>query len=167
MKIEHSWSYDAPVAEVYAMTLDRRFQEAKCRHAAAVDYSAEVTRRQDGTGLVVVERSMSTEGLPAQFRSLIGQTIDVVERQQWPADTADDGSRHADLTVQIKDAPVALKARIVMRPEGDGTSMQITGELRAKVPLFGGRIEEAAAPAITGAIEIEQQTGTEFLADAR
>ncbi len=166
MKIEHRWSYDAPVDEVYAMTLDQRFQEAKCRHAAAVDYSARVTREPDGTGLIVVERSMSTDGLPSQLRSFIGETIDVVERQQWPEEPDADGSRTADLRVEIKAAPVALTARIVMRPDGTGTAMHVIGNLQAKVPLFGGRIEEAAAPAITGAIEIEQQTGNEFLATA-
>ncbi len=163
MRIQRSWTYDAPIERVYAMTIDPRFQEAKCRHASAVGYSSDVTR-VDGRDTVVVERSMATDGLPSQMRSFIGGTIHIVERQVWPVDPDQQGRRVADLRVEVKSAPVAFTGTITMTRAGDRTAMHAEGDLRAKVPLLGAKIEEAAAPAVTGAIEMEQQAGREFLA---
>lgn len=162
MRIEHEWSYEAPAEQVYAMIIDPAFQEAKCRHAAAVSFSADVTR-VDGHDEVLVHRSMSTADLPSQLRSLIGETIDIVERQVWQAEADDQGGRTADLRVEIKAAPVAFTGRITMTPDSGHTRLRAKGDLVAKIPLVGGRIEEAARPAITGAIDIEQETGREFL----
>ncbi|TWP35117.1 DUF2505 domain-containing protein [Leekyejoonella antrihumi] len=162
MRIEETWSYDADAHRVYAMTIDPRFQESKCRHAAAVSYSAGVTHK-DGHDLVLIRRSMSTEGFPPQLRSMIGNTINIEERQLWPTEADADGRREAEVTVAIMGAPVMFTGRLQMTPQGESTSMRASGDLRARVPLFGGKIEEAAVPAITGAIEIERSTGRSYL----
>jgi len=163
MRVEQKWTYDADTDRVYAMTIDPRFQEAKCRHAAAVSFSADVTRR-DGHDLIVVRRSMSTEGFPSQLRSMIGTTIGIEERQLWPVEPDSEGTREAELTVAISGAPVTFTGMVRMAPQATSTSMRALGDLRAKVPLFGAKIEEAAVPAITGAIEIEESTGRGYLA---
>jgi hypothetical protein len=43
--------------------------------------------------------------------------------------------------------------------------LTIEGELKASVPLVGGRIEKAAAPAVAGAFHGEGETGRRWLAE--
>jgi hypothetical protein len=40
----------------------------------------------------------------------------------------------------------------------------VEGDLKARMPLFGGQIEKAAAPAIESAINIEREIGQAWLA---
>lgn len=163
MRIEHDWTYDAPIGDVFAMVLDTRFQQAKCRHAAALDCSARVTRGE-GQDVVRVVRTMSTSDFPAQLRTLVGETLKVEEQQIWPAAADPANRRHATLGVRIVGAPVSLTGGIRMTADGDRTRMQVRGELVARIPLFGSVVERAAAPAVVGAIEIEQTTGAGYLA---
>ena len=51
-----------------------------------------------------------------------------------------------------------------MRPEGSGTREIVALEVKAKIPLIGGKIEKAASPPIEEAIDIEAQTAKEWLA---
>ena len=43
--------------------------------------------------------------------------------------------------------------------------MTIAGDLKASIPLLGGRVEKAAAPAVVEAIRAEERTGQRWLAD--
>ena len=64
----------------------------------------------------------------------------------------------------VAGAPIALKGTVRLAPGGPGTVEQLDAELKAKVPLIGGKIEKAAAPPIEEAIDIEAQTAQEWLA---
>ena len=41
----------------------------------------------------------------------------------------------------------------------------IDGDLKASIPLFGGKVEKAAAPAVVDAIRSEQRTGNAWLSE--
>ena len=77
---------------------------------------------------------------------------------------AADGSRTGTIHIGIGDAPVAMQGGLRMRVDGRGTRIDIDGDLKARVPLVGGRIERAAEPSIRAAIDIEQEVGEKWLA---
>ena len=48
--------------------------------------------------------------------------------------------------------------------EGDGTVQHVDGDLKASIPLIGGKIERAVLPAIEGAIRVEERESKAWLA---
>ena len=54
--------------------------------------------------------------------------------------------------------------KVVLFCGGLGTRIDLDGDLKAKIPLLGGKIEKAAEGPILGAIEKEQEVGTAWLA---
>jgi hypothetical protein len=87
----------------------------------------------------------------------------VTETQDWgPSGT--DGVRQGKLAVEIAGAPVSLHAVLSLAASGKGTVETIEGDLKARIPLLGNKIEESAAPAIQSAIRVEGETGMAWLA---
>jgi Protein of unknown function (DUF2505) len=162
MKIATTMEYAATPEEVFAVLSDQAFQEAKCAATAAVSHSASVTT--SGTDTVIrTERVLPADGLPDFARSMVGDTLKVHETQTWgPA--GPDGSRTGRVQMSVAGAPVSLDGSLRLVAGGPGTVETLESELKAKVPLIGGTIEKAAAPAIREAIEIEGRTAQEWLA---
>jgi Protein of unknown function (DUF2505) len=162
MKIATTIEYAAAPEKVFSVLSDQAFQEAKCAATAAVTYSAAVATEGDHT-IITTERILPSDGLPDFARSMVGGTLKVVEKQDWGPATAD-GSRQGTVEMSVAGAPIALQGALSIRPGGAGTVEQLNAELKARVPLIGGKIEKAAAPPIEDAIAIEQRTATEWLA---
>jgi uncharacterized protein DUF2505 len=161
MKISHTVEFPAPPHEVFEMLAEPRFQEAKCGATAALEHAVSVELSGERT-IIKTERILPTRGLPDYAKSMVGETLKVGETQDWgPA--AADGSRHGTIDLEIHGAPLTLRGTVRLEPGGAGTVQHIDGDLKAKVPLFGGKIEQAAAPPIEAAIEIEHQTGVKWL----
>lgn len=162
MRISATIEYSAGPAQVFAMLTEEEFQRRKCERTGALNQSVKVEER-DGGAVVVTKRTMPTQQFPEFIRGLVGETIIVTETTHWgPAAT--DGSRTGTLTVDLGAAPVNVAADLVLRPEGDGSVETVDGELKARIPLIGGKIEKAAQPAVESAIRVEQEVGTGWLA---
>lgn len=162
MKIEETWSYAAPAEQVFEMLLDPAFQEAKCAAAGALSHSVSVND-QAAPQVIETHREMATEGLPENVARIVGKTLKVVEIQRW-GQPAEDGSRTADIDVSLGGLPINFVGHIRMTPKGETTHMHVLGDLRARIPLVGKKVEIASAPAVSGGVQIEAQTGREYLA---
>ncbi len=166
MKIEEKWVWPASLDDVYAMLVDPEFQEAKCRATKAVEHDVSIDPQGDGDGrTITTHRTMSTASFPPQFKSMVGDALHITETQAWGQE-GDDGTRTAALRVEISGLPISLRGTITASPssDGSGTVMDMAGDLKAKIPVFGGRVEQAAAPGIVAAIETEAETGRDYLA---
>lgn len=165
MNISAVVDYEATPHEVFAMLADEAFQTRKCAATGALTHSVSVSVLGDRT-LIVSSRHLPTDGFPPFVKSLVGTTLAVTETQDWgPAGT--DGTRLGTLTVDIAGAPIALDGTLSLAPQGQGSVQTVQGDLRAKVPLIGSKIEKAAAPAIESAIRVESETGRAWLASMR
>ena len=162
MKIATTMDYAGTPEEVFAVLSDQAFQEAKCAATAAIRYSAAV-KANGGGATITTERILPADGLPDFARSMVGETLKVVETQTWGAPAAD-GSRSGTVEMSVAGVPVALNGTLALAPGGAGTVEKLDAELKAKVPLIGGKIEKAAAPPIEEAIDIEAATVKEWLA---
>ncbi|MCU1536736.1 MAG: hypothetical protein JWP82_1087 [Humibacillus sp.] len=163
MKLSETMTYAAPPATVYAMVTDPAFQERKCVESGATEHASAVSPVGDGHR-VVTKRDLPADNLPDFARSMVGGTLSVTETYEWGA-AAGDGSRTGTLVVEVAGAPIALRAAVRLVPTAGGSQITVDGDLKAGVPLFGGKIEKAAAPAVTGAMRSEQRTGTAWLAE--
>lgn len=162
MKITETWTYVASPDRVWEMLTDPEFQERKCAASGALCYDAKVETTGDGRTTITVNRTMPTEDIPAQIRKLLKGGLEVEEVQTWSA--ADDGgSRSGTVQVTIKGTPAAMKGTISLVGQGESTEMSMDADLKAGVPLVGGKIEQAAAPAIIGGVRVEAQEGAAYL----
>ena len=164
MKISATFDYAATPHDVFAMLIDEDFQARKCVATGALSHSVSVSAQGDRT-VIVSNRELPTDGFPDFVKSLVGATLAVTETQDWgPA--GPDGGRQGRLTVDIAGAPIDLAGTLSLAPAGQGSEESVDGELKARIPLIGGKIEKAAAPAIESAIRAERETGQAWLQGA-
>lgn len=162
MRVTAEIHYAASPADVFAMLTDSAFQERKLQRTGALTWTVDV-RPQAGGAVVASERALPTDQVPEAFRSFVGQQITVTQTETWGA-AGPDGSRTGTLVVEIGGAPVRMDAELALKPSAGGSVQTVDGDLKARVPLFGGKIERGAEPAVRAAIDAEQRIGTEWLA---
>lgn len=164
MKFTAEIRYDAAPADVFAMVSDQRFQVEVCTATGAVSHSVQVEQSADGGATVTTSRDLPTDGFPDYVKGFVGQTLTVRRVDVWaPADS--DGGRTGTLSVEIPGAPVRLDGTLLMSAhEGGGTLEVVDGDLKASIPLLGGKVERSAEPAIRSAISKEQEVGRRWLA---
>jgi hypothetical protein len=162
MRITTSFDYAATPQDVFTMLADLAFQAAKVEATHPLSHTESVTPKGEQTE-IVTSRVISTDGFPDFAKSMIGPKLRVTETIMWSRASAD-GSRTGTIDIAIGDAPVAMNGTLRMTAGGSGTRIDIDGDLKAKIPLVGGRVEKAAERPILGAIEKEQEVGTAWLA---
>ena len=161
MKITATVDYAATPEAVFAMLADEDFQSRKCAATGALRHSVSISAQGDRT-VIVSSREMPTDDFPDFVRNMVGTTLAITETQDWGPPGAG-GSRQGKLTVDIAGTPIDLAGTLSLAPDGEGTVQTVQGDLKARVPLLGGMIENAAAPAIRSAIRVENETGQAWL----
>lgn len=156
MKVIRTAHYGLPVDDIMALIADEDFQDEKCRATWAIEWEASV--RTVGSRIIVTtERAMPTEHLPEMARGFIGDRLLIHETQTWTGPTTG-GLLTAELRVHVQGAPLTGAGTRQLRPNGESASRDdIMLRIRAAIPLIGRKIEEAAAPAVAAAAEIETE----------
>lgn len=162
MRITAELVYDNDPDTVFAMICDIGFQERKCLANGAIEHEVEIEEYEDGGALVRTHRMIPADGLPDFVKTLVGPTLRVTQTDDW-AGPGPDGSRQGTAVVEIAGAPIRFTAELRLVPNGPGSRQSVSGDLKASVPLLGGKIEKAAEPAIRAAIRAEQRTSTAWL----
>lgn len=163
MRLTADITYAADPAAVFAMLTTTAFQERKCRATGALSQQVDVERYDDGSAVIRTVRTLPTQQVPDFARAFVGATIDVVQTDDWgPA--GPDGAREGSVVVEIKGAPIRFAGSLALRAGSAGTAERIDGDIKASVPLIGGRMERALEPALRAAIDVEQREGRAWLA---
>ena len=163
MKISETVDYPATPEAVFAMLTDEQFQARKCLAAGALRHDTAIQPVGEGVR-IVTKRDLPTADLPDFAKSLIGPKLAITETYDWGPAGAD-GSRFGELDVEVAGAPVSLSAKVALVPNGAGAQMRVDGNLKASIPLLGGKVEKSAAPAVIDGIHQEGRTGRAWLAE--
>jgi hypothetical protein len=155
--------YDAAPTAVFAMLADPAFQEQRCVATGALEHTVGVEEFDDGGATITSRRVMPTDQVPDFVRTFVGATLVVTEVQDWQR-LDDDGGRQGTLVLEIKGAPVRMTGSLRLVAEGTGCVEVLDCDLKASVPLVGGKIERAIEPAIRSAIGVEERSGQAWLA---
>jgi hypothetical protein len=162
VRFESTIDYPADVHTVAAMLADEEFVRRKVAASGALESSHDILREGDAF-TVTTRRQMPTDQVPASFRSLVGQSLDVRLVEAWEAPQAD-GSRTGTLSLDIVGAPVRVTGRMSLHPAGEGTEQSFAGDVTASIPFFGKPIEKAATDAVDKVLAVERSIGLDFLA---
>jgi hypothetical protein len=162
MQISATISYPSGTtpAQVYELATDADFRGEVCEATHALDYDVSVDAHDD-TAKVVVSRTMPAD-VPDFMKKMIGETVDVVQTEDWGAPDAD-GQRTADVVVQIKGQPAVMNGTAAIVASGGEVVMQIEGDLKVSIPFVGKKVEPEIAKGIYAAVDKEQKTAATHL----
>jgi hypothetical protein len=143
------------------MQTDQACRQEAAKESGALDYSVVVTS-EGGHDVVHVDREMSSERIPDFVRKLIGNRVHVKQTERWSSPRSD-GSRTAELRVNIKGHPAHMDATLTFTPDGTSTKATLEGELKVSIPIIGRKIEPEIARAVLGALHVDQRVGLRWL----
>lgn len=157
--------YDADPATVFAMVTDERFLAEKYTSLGMQDVEVlQSAAAADGSHVVRTRRAVPTAGVPDLARRFVGERQVVVETDTWGPPQAD-GSRRGSWTVESPGAPMGMRGELALEADGaGGTTVRIDGEVKASVPLIGGKLEKALTQAVEHNLEGEARFGERWLA---
>jgi hypothetical protein len=144
--------YDASPDAVVAMLTDATFREEVLERMHVLRGSASV----DGDE-VTIEQVQTAAGLPSFARKLVGDEIDIIQRERWTGTSA-------DIHVTIPGKPGEMEGTAVLTPAGAGSVEVVEMTIRVRLPLVGGKIEQLVSDMLAKALDKEHQVGQEWLA---
>jgi hypothetical protein len=175
MRFTHELSYDAAPDRVREMLGDPAFRERVCEAMHASRHTVSV----DGA-TVVVDQTQPARGIPSFAKRFVGDEIRIVQRETW-SDAAT-----ASLTLEIPGKPGTFEGTLTLAAgaagaagdgaagaagaAGDGaagTVESVTGEVRVRVPMVGGKLEGLVGDLFRTALQTEQRVGRAWLSGDR
>jgi hypothetical protein len=157
MRFSHDLEYDAAPEAVAAMLADPAFREQVCDALHVLRH--EVSVQGAGAGMtVVVDQTQPAGGVPSFAKKFVGDEIRIVQRERWRDTTK------ADLDIEIPGKPGTMQGGITLVGDGTRTVQTVAGDIRVKLPLVGGRIEEMVGDIFRAALRTEQRVGAAWLA---
>ena len=75
------------VEEVRAMLADPEFRQAVCTFQQVEDSAVTIEEFDDGSMTVDLDRTYGTALVPSFARTFVGETIDLVQREEWSSPT--------------------------------------------------------------------------------
>lgn len=160
MKFRHELRYDAPPADVFAMLADPDFRRAV---GVAQDVvSSEVTITPQGEGFVLRnDQVQKTAGLPSIAQKFVSDTTRAVQHESWSS------PQRATVTIEAPGKPAEMKGTARLDAAGGGTVEVVELEVKVKVPLIGGKLENLLADRLHEALDAENAVGVRWLAGER
>lgn len=141
-RIEHRAEFDHPLDQVRsAMTskdaLTEQLAEIGGPDAALLDY------QETATGVrYTLRQGVPAEKLPSAVRGLHPGDLTVQRAQSWEFDTdAATGTAHA----HVSGVPGDITATTTLAARDGKTEWRVTGEVKVKIPLIGGKLERTIA----------------------
>ena len=102
---------------------------------------------------------------PGFAKRLFGATTEMVQTDVYGPET--DGVRQGTWTIDVPGKPVLASGSIRLEADGDGALVTIDGELKASVPLIGGKIESWAGNEANDTLRKEYEFAVTWLAGDR
>jgi hypothetical protein len=161
MKLSQRDEYDADPAAVFEMFCDEKFLLGKYEALGYPKYEVIEVAASDA-GAVIKTRRWAPANVPGFAKRLFGDTTEMVQTDEWGPAT--DGVREGTWKIDVPGKPVRAGGTIRLEPKGSGSLMSIDGELKASVPLIGGKLESWAGGEAKEALVKEHDFGVSWLA---
>jgi hypothetical protein len=160
MLLRHEISYDAPLADVYAMLSDPAFRQASADAQGVV--SADVTITSKGAGMSVrIDQVQPTEGVPGFAKKFAGATTRAVQTEEWTSPAG------GTITIETPGKPTSIKGTLALVESGGRTTETLEVEVKVKVPLIGGKLESLMGDLVAKGMDKEHTAGVVWLTGKR
>jgi hypothetical protein len=156
MKLSHTTTYDAPLAEVRAMLVDPAFRERAATESGVLEVTVTVSEAGGGTE-VRMDQVQPVQGVPSFATKFAGETTRAVVVETWTGDA----ESHLDITTPGK--PTRITGGYRLSEIGGRTTQQFEGECKVSVPLIGGKLEKVMGDLFVEGREKEAAAGRAWL----
>ena len=160
MKFRKELAYDATPEAVFAMLSDPAFREKVAEAQEVVSVEVRLTPTSDGFSLVN-DQVQNTKDLPALAKKIAGDTTQAVITEEWSTPTG------GSLSITAPGKPTKAEGTITLQPAGAGTSELVELDVKVKVPLIGGKLEQLMVDNIEAGFDVEHRVGQAWLAGER
>jgi hypothetical protein len=164
MQISERLTLPMTPSEVAAMYADPAYAAIRGTTLGARETHAEATEEEGGSLTVRTTLAMPTpDRLPDLVAKVVGGEITADETQAWSAPDAD-GARTGTMELTIRGVSAGLSARLTLAPDGDSQAVvTIEGDVSAKIPLIGKKLEKTALPYISRVLRAEERSAQAYL----
>lgn len=163
MSVNASTTIKAPLDTVLKTFTDEAFVRHVSERAGmqleSVDVSGDVTT----AFTVTTVRSMGADKLPDAVQKFVKGAIKLNQVDTYDAPAAD-GSRNVRTEIKAHGLPVGANATQSLKPSGEETVVDVSGDVVANIPLVGKKIAAAAEPYIGKALTLQARTAESWIA---
>jgi hypothetical protein len=159
-RIEHRAEFPHGVDEVFAAQTSEPALRARLagiggQSSALLDY----TPTADSVSFTL-RQGVDADKLPSIVRTLHSGDLFVDRQENWAVATHAGTAR-----ATVSGVPGEITVRTELSAEGGKTVLRANGEVKIRIPLVGGRLEEFVAGQITGLLEREAELSAQWLAE--
>lgn len=141
--IHEEFHYDDAPQDVFALISRGAFQLEIIVHLGGKNGElVQETVTPEG-GVTVMTRQRTGVELPGFAKKLIPASTTVTHTYIWQP-VSEDGSHKGEWLAEIRGAPVSMGGPTELRAAGSGSVHIFNGEVKASVPLMGGKLESFA-----------------------
>lgn len=141
--IHEEFRYVSAPEELFALISSGAFQLEIISYLGGRDAELLEQTATPAGGVTVVTRQHTGVELPGFAKKLIPASTTVTHTYVWePAH--EDGTREGAWFAEIKGAPVSMGGPTELQATGSGSVHVFKGEVKASVPLVGGKLESFA-----------------------
>ena len=172
---ELSADYSGSVGQVHSVFAEKDYWQARLASSGVDSTSLDsMSVGDEGSVAVATTQRLHSDRLPAMVRQFHRGDLEIVRREKWTPVV--DGVAHADITGEVRGAPVSLSGKAVLASAvalrasgssttGAGSRMQFTVSVDVDIPLVGRKLEEFIGTHLTDLIAAEQRFTTEWIAE--
>ena len=162
MKLRETLTLPLSARTAATMYADQAYTAIRRETLKATSASSQVDGDPVGAFTVRTDLVMPTDKVPDIARRFVGSSVTIRETQTWSAPEPD-GSRKGTMDLEVVGTPAGLTGTVRLAPTGEMTSsVDIDGDLVAKVPLLGPRLEKAAMPYVSTVLRAEEKSAAAY-----
>lgn len=162
MSVNASTTVKAPLETVLKTFVDEAFVRHVSDRAGTQLESFEVSGDINTAFTVTTVRTMSPDKLPDMVRKFVKGAVKLNQVDTYDAPAAD-GSRNVRTEIKANGLPVGANATQSLKPAGEETVIDVTGDVFANIPLVGKKIAAAAEPYIGKALTLQARAAESWI----
>lgn len=159
-KISRTYTYDTTPDEVATSLVDPVYLTEKAAFLGHEDFEIVEDGVAGGVVKVVTRKTVQVE-VPGFAKKFLPERNRATESHTWDAPVASE-ARHCGITVEIAGVPATIKGTLTLSPAGAQTQVDIAIEVKASIPMVGGKIEGLIVADLEKTIEGERAFGEQW-----
>ncbi|HET7313612.1 DUF2505 domain-containing protein, partial [Salinisphaera sp.] len=162
MKFQETFDFDHPADVILKMFGDKNYYLAKYEEMGANAPDVLDTESAGDRFSITVRHALDASRLkfPDFIKSRIGDRLYLRQTDTWQLDKGE-----GRLDIEIEKMPVEIGSKLVLADHGNGSRLTLDFDIKASVPLVGGRIEKAVAGPISRHVQKDLTLSNQMAAD--
>lgn len=156
MRLSHHLPYDAPAEAVRAMLVDPAFWDRVALATGAISSTTTVEGAGDRV-TVVTDEEQPVAGVPSFAKKFVGDSARAIKRQVWSGTSS-------TFEVDTPGKPTSMSGTATLVESGGRTTLTYDLEVKASVPLVGGKLERLVCELTGAGFDTEHEVGEAWLA---